>query len=230
MTDHAIPLRPQDPHHDCELLLPWYATGRLGPSECAKVEAHLAACAQCQAALAQEQALAWHVAGLPAQGALNVERSWSAIQQGLFAHRALSRRRDAVQWLRERYDGLVRAASFHPSPRRSAWMGWVLAAQAMVILVLAGALWRVPQQSRDSYHVLSSDRSIPTADLVVVFRPEMTEASLRRLLRAVHARLVDGPTVTDGYLLYIAPEALPGSVATLHGSPDVMLAEPLDGR
>ena len=64
----------------------------------------------------------------------------------------------------------------------------------------------------------------PQGKLVVVFKPATTEREMRRILQANGARVVDGPTVTDAYVL-----ALPASQA--NAALDRMRAEPaVDAR
>jgi hypothetical protein len=47
-------------------------------------------------------------------------------------------------------------------------------------------------------------------NVVVAFNPDTPERELRRILQAAEARVVDGPTVTDAYVLAGSP--VPASV------------------
>ena len=69
------------------------------------------------------------------------------------------------------------------------------------------------------------------ARLVVTFRPDTTEAELRRIVRGSGARSVGGPTVTNAWLIG-ADGQLDPVLARLRAEPAVTLAEPLsmDGR
>ncbi len=62
---------------------------------------------------------------------------------------------------------------------------------------------------------------------MVVFKPETAERELRRILQANGAHVVDGPTVTDAYLLSV-PDPQQAR-ARLRGEAAVALAETLDG-
>jgi hypothetical protein len=61
-----------------------------------------------------------------------------------------------------------------------------------------------------------------------MFRPDMTEQQLRRILRVNGARLAGGPTVSDAYLLRVAPDRREAVLARLRANHDVVLAHPLD--
>src|SRR5437868_3598363 len=71
----------EDPHDRAQSLLPWYANGTLDPAEAALVEAHLATCADCRAALEMDRAIGGHPADVP----LDVEQGWAAMRERLAA-------------------------------------------------------------------------------------------------------------------------------------------------
>ena len=60
-----------------------------------------------------------------------------------------------------------------------------------------------------------------------MFDPAVTELDLRRMLRAVGARIVDGPTQANAYLLDVAPEAREQALRALKVDRRVVLVEPL---
>jgi len=64
----------------------------------------------------------------------------------------------------------------------------------------------------------------------VRFRPEATEQEIRRVLRDNEARLVYGPTATDGYLLKVPVGHEKAAVARLRKESTVLLVESLDGQ
>src|SRR5690242_7030952 len=83
MTGRVIPLQ-GDWHGELKKLLPWYATGALSAEEYADVAAHLSACAECQAELAEEQRIAEVIAAAPApQG--DVDAAWEAARKRMSA-------------------------------------------------------------------------------------------------------------------------------------------------
>src|SRR5207302_9534524 len=75
-----------DRHREVQTLLPWYVTDQLDAADLARVEAHLADCAECQAELSLERHLDAGVASLP----LGVEQDWAEFRRRL---RAASTRR-----------------------------------------------------------------------------------------------------------------------------------------
>jgi hypothetical protein len=64
--------------------------------------------------------------------------------------------------------------------------------------------------------------------VVVVFQPTATEAQMRAALAASGARLVDGPTAADAYVLNVPPDRRERALATLRASKPVVAAEPVD--
>lgn len=110
---------------------------------------------------------------------------------------------------------------------QSSWLRWTVAAQWALIVGL-GALLLRPDTDPAPYRVLGSAVS-SGGNLVVIFQPSTTERELRRILQAQGARVVDGPTVTDAYLLHVPPATRERALAALHAEPAVKLAEALDG-
>jgi cysteine synthase len=60
-----------------------------------------------------------------------------------------------------------------------------------------------------------------------VFKPDTTEREMRRILQASGARVVDGPTVTDAYVLALPAAQAPAALARLRAEPAVTLAQAL---
>lgn len=179
-------------------LLPWYVTGRLDADEQARVRAHVEACADCQAEVRTEARLEAEVARLP----LDVERGWADMRARLAA--------DATPARRFRVP--------------ATWLGWgVAAALAATIGVIS-----LPRSEPQAYHALGAAPAAATGNVVVVFLPETTERRMREVLKASEARLVDGPTAANGYVLRVAPAQRTAALATLRADKAVVVAEPLD--
>ena len=106
-------------------------------------------------------------------------------------------------------------------------MGLTVAIQLCLLVVMGMALWRAEVPAR--YHALGSTVSGMDANVVVIFRPEVSERDMRQILRSSGARLVGGPTVSDAYLLRVAPTTRAAVVARLRQEREVVLAEPIDG-
>lgn len=203
-----IPLH-GDEHREFEELLPWYVTGQLAPEEHARLEAHVAACAECQADVRIQKRLESEVARLP----MDVEHSWSQMRRRLEAGEAEAEVPGAA-------GRIARVA-------RARWTGWAAAA---AIAAVAGPLLLIqqPVQLAGEYHALSAPAAKRSGDLVVIFRPDTREADMRAALKAANARLVDGPTEADAYVLSVPAPQREAALTALRSRPDVVLAEPMD--
>jgi hypothetical protein len=65
--------------------------------------------------------------------------------------------------------------------------------------------------------------------VIILFRPEATEAGMRSALRQSGASLVGGPTDADAYLLNVPEAQRPTALARLRADREVLMAEPIDG-
>lgn len=203
-------------HWELQRLLPWYVTGRLDAAEHARVEAHLQACEECQDEMRFERSLSQSVKDLP----LDAEVGW----------RRLERRLKAEPQSR----GLLDRSGLTGSTIRAGaqWGGWAVAACAVVAVGVTVAA-RAPQQPQPlaaagQYHALGAQKSPTPGNMVVIFRPETPERAIRAELTAVNARIVDGPTAADAYVLTVPNAERPGALAKLRGEPNIVLAEPVD--
>ena len=193
-------------HQHAQPLLPWLLAGTLDDADLAAIELHVAGCAECQADLAWQRQL--RTASAPPDAGCDAERAYAALLPRLAAQEprigTLARWRNAA------------AAN-------NAWLRWAAGAQLAVIAVLALLLAR-PSFVTD-YRALGA--APPAGSVVVTFRPDTPEREIRRILQANGARVIDGPTVTDAYVLAL-PAAQSGSALTrLRAEPAVTLAEPL---
>lgn len=206
-------------HREVERLLPWYANDTLDAIESDRVSAHLSECGACRAELSRLRAVLDAAAEAPAAGPREADRDWERL------HRRLQgmRRADAKprRWHR------VRSGWRNAAP----WMRAALAAQCAVVAVLVVFLVRTERAPRDDapYRTLSS-AAVPTASadsLLVVFDPRLTDAQLRELLGANHARIVDGPNATGAFLVAAPPGQGELVRNALRASPGVSMAESL---
>jgi len=191
----------RDRHREIQMLLPWYGRGLLPEDERAEVAAHLAGCAGCAAELAAEQTLAAELAGLPT----GADDGWSRLSDRL----APPRRRAP--------------ASLRIAP---VWA----AAAALIVAALLGLAGVVGVRGLEAprYQTLSAPAPREAAAMVVVFRPDATEADLRRVLTQAGARLVDGPTASGAYVLKTPRPHVAQALASLRRQPQVVVAQPLD--
>jgi anti-sigma-K factor RskA len=195
-------------HRVVDAMLPWYVNGTLDDDERVMVQCHLDECVQC---------------------------------------------RDEVEWLRELHAACVACADQDsasqgfgglrrklggrvdetPAPRRGFWAAlppvWRTVAVAQLAMIVAlGAM--VVNRSDDAARYRTLGNGVATAadgNVVVVFDGTTTEAQMRTLLRSVGARVVDGPTQSNAYVLAIAPEEQTHALKVLHASRGVTLAQPL---
>ncbi|HEX3406202.1 MAG TPA: zf-HC2 domain-containing protein [Caulobacteraceae bacterium] len=210
MTGKIIRL-PEAEHQATRLLLPWYATDRLDAADRARVETHLESCALCRAELKQELRLKADVADLP----LDVDHGWAemlARLNGTSPHPPGSAAR--LTRLGEAW----RAGG--------AWLGWGVAATLIAGIALTVYAPRPAQPAL--YHALAASPASRPGDIVVMFRPDATEAQLREALTASGARIVDGPTPADAYVLSTPLPAREAALAALRARRAVLAAEPID--
>jgi anti-sigma factor RsiW len=198
-----------DPHRETRDLMPWLITGRLEAEERKRVEAHLAACEECSRELAAERSLAGEVAELPIATGIG----WAA--------------------MRDRLDSAARQAAFVPAAqpvRRRFTMrqiGTVLAAQAALLAAAVTITLRV-EAPMAPYHALGSAPAAVGGNAIVIFRPDARAGDISRLLKDSSARLVDGPTPANAYVLHIPGGQRAQMLDRLRADAAVVLAEPLD--
>jgi anti-sigma factor RsiW len=178
--------------------------GTLEDSEAAKVARHLCECAECREDLEMERALAGHVRDLTGE-----EPGWAALKARI----------DGVRPLRPK------ARLFS----RRIPVGWALLAQAASIAIVASLIIVTSTRAPQLYRTLGAVPHAATGNLVVIFKPDSSEAAMRTVLTQNQARIVDGPTATDAYVLHVAPEHRLAILARLKADRGISLAEPIDG-
>jgi anti-sigma factor RsiW len=193
-----------DPHAAVQALLPWHAIGQLDSEDAAQVDRHLAACPKCREEFEFERRM---LAAQPLPTAVtgDVDRGWASMRK-LIRSDQRAQQRPQVLWLR-----------------------WILGAQFAVIAILF-VLIVLPPADTAMYRTLGAPMAGGAADAVVIFRPDATEEQIRLALRASGARIVDGPTASNAYLLSLAGEHPVEAIGRLRAQPSVSLAESLDAR
>ena len=213
MSGQILHLEP-DPHAAVQRLLPWYLTGRLETAEHDAVEAHLAQCPECRAELETERQ--WQLLQ-PGHGAqVDVEDGWARMRARLGGD-ALplpSRRRD---WAAPAWRTLGRL------PGRA----WAVPAGLSVALALALVVTLHPVSPSGDFRTLGAPAEA-SATAAVRFKPDATEAQIRQGLKDSGARLVDGPTVSDAYVVRLPREHYAAALENLRKQPGVVLVVALD--
>ena len=206
MTDETAPMT-GDAHEAVQLLLPWFASGRLDPEEAARVRSHLDACAIC----AREQAGMERIASVYDRDRLDTDHGWAA--------------------LLPRLDSPPRSAVTLPFARRLRVVAApLLLAAGLAIGVIAAPDRTVPGDSGSApgaYRGLGST-SVP-GNALLLLAPGASEADLHAALRASGARVVDGPTGAGAWVLSVPADRFEQRLAVLQSSRNVRLAHPLAG-
>ena len=161
---------------------------------------------------------------------IDLEPAWTRMDALLDARRP---RRTLRVVIAERVSDTWRGLS----ASRPSWVGFAIAAQAAVVVAVVGLSLRPtpapapapePAPTSAAYRVLGSAPVVASGNMVVIFSPEARESDLRAALRAGHARLVDGPTAADAYVLSVPAEERATALAVLRGRASVLMAEPID--
>jgi anti-sigma factor RsiW len=173
---------------EIEMLLPWYATGKLDRADVAKVESYLARHPQMSAQLdmiraeREQTALANEALGSPSAEARD------RIMASLATARPASLAQSIVA------SGLFRRLSaFFTAPTASGvqWAG--LAAAALIVLQAAAITGLVVGGSGDSYQTASGQNIGNGITALVVFADDAKAPAIARLLTEFDASIVDGP-------------------------------------
>jgi anti-sigma factor RsiW len=204
-------------HQKAQELLPWLVNGTLPADEAAVVEQHLQSCAACRAELQclRTMAEAYVQGGADGDAERALARLRPRLTAGTDAPPAAARPQGAA------------AAVFGPA---APWP-WLRVALAVQLGVIVALTWMVvqPEQRPVGFHTLSAAAAPSHApgSVVVVFDPLATQLQVAQLLRQASAKVIDGPTASDGYVLSVPDGALATALAELRASHAVVLAEPL---
>lgn len=199
----------RDAHDEAQQLLPWLLAGTLNGPALERVQAHLGRCEQCRADLAWERNV--RAAGQQREPPLDADKALAGLLPRLGPQEA--------------NNSLVGRWKSALAANESRWLRALACVQLVVIAVLALLLVQ-PGDDDASYRGLGAAGQAQ-GNLVVVFNPGTPEGELRRILHAADARVVDGPTVTDAYVLAVPPSRRAATLARLRAEPAVTLAHPL---
>jgi anti-sigma factor RsiW len=201
-------------HQTTQELLPWHITGALAADESEMVERHLQSCPICRTDSDRMRVVRTAYVGRDVP--LDPERLLNTMRTRLMA--------EAAQQPKSRARTGAGLGDFWS--RHTGWMRLGLALQFGVILALGWVVWTEP--ARVEYRTLTS--ASPTAgDLIVAFDPNTTLRDVTRILRASGARVVQGPTASNSYVLSVDRDRLPAALVALRAEPTVVLVEPLQG-
>jgi hypothetical protein len=213
MNGHIVELKASE-HQAVQELLPWFVLDTLNSDERLQVHEHVQTCTQCQSDVDFQRNLT--ALERPDDAAVDVERAFATLRPRLTAQRRDAQPRAFAALMQNRWRGANRW-----------WMQWALGAQFAAI---AGLCFLLLQPEREAAYRGLGIASSASPNVVAVFKPQTTEQELRRILHASGARVVDGPTVTDAYLLKIEAGQQARALRLLRAEPAVVLAESLEGR
>lgn len=204
---------PMDPaaHKVADVLLPWLVNGTLEGDELAFVERHLAECPRCQREV--EWLREFHAACQADPATPQTSAALASLRRKLDAR---SRDHGFASRIRAALDG-------------RGFARFLIAAQFAVIAVFGVTLF-VGSDRSSTYQTLGAATAVRTGALVVVFDPATPEGDLRRILRDVDARLVDGPTQANAYVLDVPQAHREQALRELKNNPAVVLVQSLDSK
>ncbi len=216
MTGRVLPFDPSA-HAAADALLPFFVNGTLRGKELAFVEEHVRACEQCQR-----------------------EVDW--LREVFAACAAIEPLRDPTPADLRRLARFERPIPAGISPARirrewrtaQPWVRWLLAAQLAAIAVL-GTMLATDTRNEAAYQTLgASARSAQVRDAIaVMFDPRATESEIRRIVLSAGARIADGPTSTNAFVLEVPAARSDGALQALRAERAVRFAEylgPVTGR
>lgn len=169
---------------EIEMLLPWYATGRLGRADRERVASYLARHPQLLRQLdlvraEREETVAVNEAlGAPAAGALD------RLTAGLPAARGRRWRAGAATF--------QRLADFFVAPTATG-VRWAAVAVAALVAVQAATIGALLYDRGGSHQAASGQETGDGVAALVVFTDEATAPAISRLLAEFGANIVDGP-------------------------------------
>lgn len=199
-------------HKVADVLLPWFVNGTLDADEQAFVQQHVGECARCQHEVDWLRDLrAACIAG-------------EAMPEASPVFRNLRRRLEEPAEIRDRVTPAAK-----PRAGGGTWWQWAIAAELAVIVAL-GTLLASGADAPALYRTLSARTAIAatTGSLVVVFDPATTQAEVNRILRGAGARIVDGPTQANAYVLEVPSGQTDRTTQALKAERAAVLVERLD--
>lgn len=201
-------------HRAADALLPWFVNGTLDDEDRTGVVRHLRECARCRhevIVLSRLQAFC----ATDRRSRVPMRDGGTAVVR-MKDIGARSGTKDRMERLRD---------SWHRAPK---WTRWAIAAQFVAIVGLTSIVAAQSGGSASTYRTLGdSARANPPGSIAVAFAPGITERELRRIVEAAGGRIVDGPTMSNMFVVQVPARRRAEALATVRAEPAVVLAEPL---
>lgn len=210
---------------EAQELLPWYLTGKLSRAESASVESMLKGSAdlreQLDAARDQRRAVVDAGDAVGGPSSANLTRLLQQIET--------TKQRRYVTASEPGFFERLLGSWFAPRPA----LQFALVAACALVVAQGAFLYKLgelPFQSSDpasgeSYATASDGAAlpVPTASLIVSFRPEVTTAQLTQMLGEINATVIDGPKPGQTFILGLTDAAsAEGAIAKLQSRPDLV--------
>ncbi len=220
-----------DSHQWALGLIPWYVNGTLQAAEAAKLDAHLAGCAECRRDH-QTQVRLFEAMQAESTLVFAADPSFRKLMARIGSEEDAGR-------LDEDRPAPVTALRSAPAARRASGGAarWLAAAVLLEGLGLGyGAwAWHTHSANADSAYVTLTSPAPSYRDVArirVVFRAGLSVGGLGTILHDSGAHIIDGPTDANVYTLglsgaAVTPEVVERRVAALRANADVLFAEPL---
>ncbi|HLQ12693.1 MAG TPA: zf-HC2 domain-containing protein [Steroidobacteraceae bacterium] len=206
-------------------LLTWKVNGRLAGAEVDWLEAHLEGCSDCRRELAAQRAIRDAIAREPTvefapQASFN--RLWARIEQDS---------REALPPALAPTVAARRGRRRHWAAGR--WTRAALAAQAVLIALLGGALWRgAPESRAPDYRTVTDEApGVPAGQPVIkaIFDDRVRLGDVQDILAGAGLAVASGPSAAGVYTLVAvdgkAAPLTPSTIARLRADPRVRFAE-----
>lgn len=204
MTGRVLPFD-ASAHAAVDARLPFYVNGTLRGEELSVVEQHVRTCERCQREVKWLRELFAACAAIPLD------------QYPTPDHPRAVR---PLNW---------RARAFDGWRTTNPWLRGLLAAQLAAIAIL-GTLLATDTRTDATYRTLGSVSRSAGEAIAVMFDPAITESEMRQILVRVGARVVDGPTVTQAFIVEVPAARSDEAVKLLRAEKLVRLAQPLGPR
>jgi hypothetical protein len=184
-------------HDQVSRLLPWYINESLNADEKTLVEEHLKHCQLCQQALANELVLSKVIE--PSIQAPNVDMAFGKMMNRIESTSSTTTKNTSslFQQIRKKWLSPI-----------SIPVAWLVLPQLALLLIVTLSLTDL-LKDEPNFQALSNDNvngNAVNSNVVIIFKSKASLAEVTATLQRYDARIVDGPTVTNAYLLHVPNE------------------------
>jgi Putative zinc-finger len=202
-------------HRAADAVLPWFVNGTLIGDDLAAVEQHLRECPRCRGEVDLLKQL--HAFCAVDEPAPDATPSYRRLHERMSSRWRLATLGDRLRDLPRRWQ------------QAPGWARWAIVVQFAGIVVLGVWVAAPGSESPALYQTLGAPaaRAASTGSITVEFGPEVTASELQHIVQTAGARVVDGPTASNAYVLQVPAGQREAILAALRADPAVALAQPL---